>query len=132
MPTSSEFVRDGRGFLLTGSGVLTGEEMMSAKAVLESDPEAFRRLAFGLADLSDVTELKLTGDDVRALAYMDRRLALVNPNICVAVVAPKGVVFGMARMWEVLAEPTGWPTAVFRDLKEAESWIEARLADDRK
>ena len=126
MPTAMEIVNDGRGLRLIGSGILTGAEMIAATNDLEANPDLFRRLVFGLVDLREVTELRLTGEDVKALAHMDRRLALVNPSLCVAVVAPKGVVFGMARMWEVLAEPTGWPTAVFRDMADAEIWIEAR------
>src|SRR5262249_24790314 len=129
MPTSTEIICDGRGLRLVGWGVLTGSEMMEATAALEANPEAFRKLTFGLVALMAVAELKVTGDDIRSLAHMDRRLALVNSSLCVAVAASKGVVFGIARMWEVLAEPTGWATSIFRDLNDAEKWIKAKLAN---
>ncbi|HMF15835.1 MAG TPA: hypothetical protein VKE98_01455 [Gemmataceae bacterium] len=132
MPTSVHYIGAGRGLHFKCWGVLTGEDVMSATASLESDPDAFRNLTYSLVDLIEVTELELTGDEVRSVAYLDRRLAQINACLCVAVVAPKGVVFGMARMWEVLAEPTGWRIRIFRDLHEAEIWIEEMLAVERK
>ena len=41
----------------------------------------------------------------------------------VAIVAPKDSLFGMARMWEVYVEATGWRTKVFRSSEEALPWV---------
>ena len=49
------------------------------------------------------------------------------PPLCVAVIAPRIEVFGMARMWQALADPVGWPTGVFREAQEARNWLDSTM-----
>jgi hypothetical protein len=47
----------------------------------------------------------------------------------IAVYAEDMVIFGLARMWEVLVHPSDWETQVFSDRTEAVAWLKGRVAD---
>ncbi|HVK11815.1 MAG TPA: hypothetical protein VM597_23785 [Gemmataceae bacterium] len=128
MPATLDVVDDGRGYLITGTGVLTAPDILTIKSGVESDPADHSHLAYWLVDLSGVAEIRLTGQDVRSIVDIDRRLARRMPAAVVAVVAPGDAAFGLSRMWEILAEGIGWPTGVFRDRTEAETFLLARTA----
>jgi len=134
VPFSTEYLPDGRRVHLTGTGLLTGQEILDAKAGLLRSPDRLKGLACGLVDVTDVTELRITRDDVLEFVAVDVRIAALVPRaVAVAVVAPGDLAFGLARMWEAFAEVTGWTTHVFRSRAEAEAWlrpwVEGRLPD---
>lgn len=124
MPFSTEWVTDGRGVRLTGTGVLTGREILEAKTRLLGVPDRLHGLHYGLVDMTDVSELHITRDDVLEFVQADMQIALLVPRpLAVAVVAPTDLAFGIARMWEAFAEVTGWNTHVFRSRADAEPWL---------
>jgi hypothetical protein len=60
-----------------------------------------------LRDYTAVERLDVSPEDVRALArYYDDAPGRVAPAL-VAVVAARAADYGMARMWEIIAEDTG-------------------------
>jgi len=108
MSYTTEFIDDGRGVLHVGTGVVHGDEI-HAGAMEDHRVEArARALRFGLVDLTDVTELRITSEDVRAIAAESHITARLAPHVSVAIVAPRDSIYGMARMWEILVEGTGW------------------------
>lgn len=130
MPISTTFTPDGTGLLRTVQGSTTGAELLAVDAALLSDGEAVARLRFALLDLGDTAELRATAEEARAIAKQDAMLAKLNPQLCVAIIAPLDVQFGMSRMWEVFAEgTTGWQTAVFRDRPSAVRWLRERVPE---
>jgi hypothetical protein len=129
MPATLTAIDGGRGFRLVGTGVLTGPDIINIKTGLEADPDFDPGFTHWLVDLTAVTELQMSSPEVRAIVEVDRRLARLMPDAVVAVVAPADAAFGLARMWEILAEGIGWPTGVFRTVAEAEAWIRSQTAD---
>lgn len=125
MPGTIEFVEDGRGLVFSGSGVLTGQEILEAKEALAADEAPLRTVKFALVLLEDVTAVDVTVGDLRAAAMVDRRLAQMMPNAAVAIVAPRDHDFGIARMWEAIADVPEWTTYVFRSREEADAWLRA-------
>lgn len=125
MPGTIEFVEDGRGLVFSGSGVLTGQEILEAKEALAADEVPLRTVKFALVLLEDVTAVDVTVGDLRAAAMVDRRLAQMMPNAAVAIVAPRDHDFGIARMWEAIADVPEWTTYVFRSREEADAWLRA-------
>ena len=124
MPLSTEFRSDGRGLELVGSGVLTAQEILEAKRALLRSPERLKDLHYALIDVSNITELRVTHDDVLEFVTADMQIALIVPRqMAVAVVAPTDLAFGVARMWEGFAEVTRWNRHVFRSRAEAEPWL---------
>lgn len=127
MPISTTFTPDGTGAFRTVQGLVTGADFVTADIALLSAPQAIAKLRYALIDFGDAAELGGTADDIRLLARVDAELGALNSQVSVAVIAPRDVQFGMSRMWEVLAEGTGWQTAVFRDRPSALAWLHERV-----
>jgi hypothetical protein len=125
VPGTIEFVEDGRGLVFSGSGVLTGQEILEAKEALAADEVPLRTVKFALVLLEDVTAVDVTIGDLRAAAIVDRRLARMMPNAAVAIVAARDHDFGIAGLWEAVAGVPGWATYVFRSREEADAWLRA-------
>jgi hypothetical protein len=92
----------------------------------DESPESDRLkgLHYGLIDLTDVAELRVTRDDVLEFMQVDMQIALIVPRaLAVAIVAPSDLAFGIARMWEAFAEVTRWNTHVFRSRADADPWL---------
>jgi len=76
-----------------------------------------------LLDLRDLTQPP-TADDVRRLIDHVRALIHVHGRRGpVATVSLQPAVYGMARMYEMLAEGAGLEVAAFKTINEAESWL---------
>lgn len=124
MPFSTGWVSEARGVYLAGTGLLTGQEILDAKTSLLRESDRLKGLHYGLIDLTDVAELRVTRDDVLEFVQVDMQIALSVPRaLAVAIVAPSDLAFGIARMWEAFAEVTRWNTHVFRSRAEADPWL---------
>ena len=132
MPAFTEFTEDGRGVVFHGVGELAGPEIIEVKGQLAADEERVRRLEFALVLLVEVRVFSITLEEVRAVAAIDHRLAHLVPHLTVAIVAPRDHDFGVARMWESIADVSGWTTGVFRERGEAEAWIHDPKRPDRR
>jgi hypothetical protein len=124
VPFSTEWVSEGRGVHLAGTGPLTGQEILDAKPRLFRARDRLKSLHYWLIDVTDVTELSITRDDVLEFVQVDMQIALIVPRpLAVAIVAPSDLAFGIARMWHRFAEVTRWNTHVFRSREEADPWL---------
>ena len=123
-----EFIDKGRGVQFTGSGELTGEEMIAPKHVLLEDPERLRPLRFAIVSLIDVTRFDITPQQVHALADLDKRIGEHAPFVAVVVIAPRTHDFGMARMWETILDVPGWSSMVVRTRAEADAFLARHVA----
>jgi hypothetical protein len=131
MGYTTEFIDDGRGMIHTGEGVLTGEDLIAGSMRLRAEMKRGGRVEYAMSDLSAVTEMRATPDDLRQLAEAQLVTAQILPKALAAVVAPHDHVFGMARMWEAYADATGWETRVFRDRASADRWLEEQITKRR-
>ena len=117
------FVEGDTGVLFVGSGVVTAEEIRSAKLQLLSQQDRTRQIKFALIDFRNATDLLVDTEGLRRIVDVDRQLAVLLPDACVAVVAQEDYMYGLARMWETSVEVTGWRTWVFRSAAEACNWL---------
>ena len=72
----------------------------------------------------------ITSDQVRRLVRRAAdmlRLGNLGPT---AIVTTDDVVYGMARMYSILAEGVGAAAEVFRDMESATSWLERMRGED--
>lgn len=127
MPALNEFIEGGRGVVFHGVGELTGKEVIEVKEQLAADEARARSLEFALVLLVEVSAFRITTKEVRAVAAIDHRLARLVPHLTVGIVAPRDHDFGVARMWEAIADVPGWMKGVFRERAEAEAWIRGIL-----
>jgi hypothetical protein len=109
-----------RGVVLSHySGHLTDDDILGHQRRLIADPEfdpTFRQLL----DMREVEELAATAEGIR-------QLARGNPFVSGsrrAGVASRDVVFGMARMFEMMREQRGDEFRMFRSMDEALDWLD--------
>ena len=103
-------------------GELTKSELLETMDRYVREP--YSSMPLGLFDLSDVTFMDVSGDSVRAVArrvaqQVDSRLEEGK----LAIVAPRDLLFGMARMYAILRADSPVEVQVFRGRDEAETWL---------
>jgi hypothetical protein len=105
--------------ILRVSGKLGDGELLSLAQYIASAPGVTPDFSF-LIDLRQADGTTVTPVGVRLLA---RQRLVLSPKSRRAVVVPTDLGYGMARMYEILREPRGGATVVFRDYDEAERWV---------
>jgi len=129
MPVDFSSHRDGAYVRLTGHGDITDAELIAAVQLMYSNDQDTKRHKCALIDFSRSQRLDISSEGVREAARLNVRASkLMARGAAVAIVVSKPLAYGFGRMWEAYADSTGWTTRVFKDLKEAEKWLEGRFA----
>jgi hypothetical protein len=80
-------------------------------------------------DLTQITKLELSSEDVRRVAGN----GIFSPNSRQAILASSSLVYGLARMFQILREMKGEEgIRVFRDRDEALAWVLGNDGGDGK
>ena len=124
MSIEVRLTEDGIGMVATGVGVLTGQDLLDATAQLREEAERNPEIRYAVMDLSAISEEKVETRSIGVLA--GQRLKLTQ-ELCVVVVAPSDVLFGISRMWEMMAERRSFGSRVVRTRAEAITWLQERL-----
>ena len=104
-------------------GDVTFEEVIDHFQTLQQDPACPPRLDV-LLDLSETSTLP----ESRQLETVSHQIAGVRGRVqfdLCAVIAPREALFGMMRMFEVMAQAHFRSTCVLRTAAEAEAWLAA-------
>ena len=124
------FVQNGLGLLFIASGLLTRSDLIESKNRLLESRERIKQCVYAIVDLFGVSSTELSASDVADIAEHDERIAaVIKPGAIVAIMAPKDSDYGLGRMWETLAENTGWETKVFRSREQGSAWLRARVRE---
>ena len=103
------------------AGPVTFDEVIGHLRELETHPDLPERVDV-LLDFGELTGLP-DGQQVRTVAS---EIGKLRPRIelrrC-AIFAPRDVLYGIGRMFEMVSEPHFGETQVFRSLAEAERWL---------
>jgi hypothetical protein len=121
MPISLDVDRERRFVTTTVRGSVTYEEIQAHL----SEEEDLR--ATGYPELVDAmgASTTLTGDEVRALVNRTHELLRHGAFGPTALASDSAVLYGMARMYQILTEHDGIAVGVFRSVPEAERWLRA-------
>ncbi len=78
-----------------------------------------------LWDLSDITEIQLTPEQVESIVSLSQRFNIARSKGKTAFVAQKDLVYGLSRMFNTLGEIMGAPfqRGAFRSMEEAYQWL---------
>ncbi len=105
-------------------GDVTLDEVLGHFGALEQDPRCPNHLDV-LLDLCETTSMP-KAEQLKAVSNEIGRIRKrVRFDAC-AIAVSRDALYGMARMFEVLAEDRFRETHVFRTLDEAEKWLEAK------
>ncbi|MCW8825708.1 MAG: hypothetical protein OQK78_04715 [Gammaproteobacteria bacterium] len=128
MPLKNEYLKTG--IIIWHWGVVTGDELISSNREIYNH-KFENGCKFQLAELSKVTDFSLTTKDIKALANMDQSLTTEQPQVGV-VVAQSDYIFGMSRMWSMLAETETFKTHVVRTIDDALDYLRENGIDIEK
>jgi hypothetical protein len=132
MPVHSRFTDGGRGFVITHTGAVIGDDVLRViEQIFFSRDLVTEPIFHGLIDVHGTSSVTLSTEDVKKVADRQVTASRQMPETAtvIAVYAEDTVIFGLARMWEVLVHPSGWETQVFSDRTEAVAWLKGRVAD---
>jgi hypothetical protein len=112
-------------------GRVTMHEVINHFKTLQQDPDCPDRLDV-LLDLSEVDSLPETGQLSTVVSEVRRLRSQLRFGAC-AIVAHRDAVFGMMRVFEVMAQECFRVTCTFRLADEAEAWLisQQSLADQK-
>ena len=115
MPIRHKFYSNG--VLIWNWGIITGDEIIPAnRKIYEHNFED--DFEFQLCDLSGVTDMQLTPDDIKTIASDDIH-GTANLNQVSVIVARTDYIYGMCRMWDMLAGNESFRAYVIRAKEEA-------------
>jgi hypothetical protein len=119
MPASYEIDKQRRLVLSTGEDPFTLADGLAHQEMLAQDPD-FDPSFSQIMDFTRIAQFDLEASGVRRLAQR----TLFSPGSRRAIIVSTDLVYGFARMYEILRENYGDNgIRVFRDLDEALEWI---------
>ena len=104
--------------LSRGWGIVTDRELLAHVRALTIDPRFVRNL-HQLADLRDVVDVEVTAATIREMASLNP----YGDGSRRAVVVTSDVLFGMARMYQILRDEPTDELEIFRTLDDALRWL---------
>ncbi len=106
----------------TASGVLAMADVLAHRERLFNDPDYDPNFS-QLMDFTPVTQFCIEPGEIRSLA----QTMVFSADSRRAIVAPSDLLFGFARMYEILRDSAGETgIRVFRDRDEALDWVLAK------
>ena len=127
MSIEASLTADGIGVVYTSMGLLTGQDLLDAgehfRVQVRSNPET----RYLIMDHSAIPEEKVDIVSLKALASRVSKILEPTSEVLMAIVAPNDALFGLSRMWEALAEQTGFITRAMRTRTETTAWLEEEL-----
>ena len=126
MPLSITYTEDG-GIIVRGEGIVTGSDIKEINDIIYESPENIEKIAYQLGDFTDVTDVSISISEIEELAMQDKKASEFNPNMFIALVGKKDIIFGLSRMWEAFTHDSTFETMVFRKIEDAQQWIKEKL-----
>ncbi len=122
LPYHYEVDRDRRIAFAHASGVVTIEELLSARRALAANPDFEESFAV-IADLRETREFAFGTEELRRFAEVTK----AQHSRITALVATTDLEYGYARMFQTLRELADYPEVeIFRSIKAALEWVEER------
>ncbi|MCM8527589.1 MAG: hypothetical protein NE327_13805 [Lentisphaeraceae bacterium] len=82
-----------------------------------------------LMDMQEVEELRISFDESWNIKEVHRLMEKMIGNCKMALVTQNPHVFGVARMWESLAEELNFEFRIFEEISAGRGWIQTTLAE---
>lgn len=113
--------------LTTFSGILTDEDLETQAKAVAADPRV-RPGAREIVDLRAVEQVEASTESIGFIIVMDKEHRDKFEGMKTAIVAPRDLLFGLSKIFEVLSEVENAPSTVkvFRTMPEARNWLGIR------
>ncbi len=105
------------------TGIVPDDEFLTFyESFFESD--TFKPPMNLLVDLRETSSSSRNPEAILSFAELvETKLADITARTKVAVVAPKDLSFGLARMYEIFSDSVNWSFVVFRAMDAAVAWL---------
>lgn len=131
MPLSTETTPDCRGIIHVGTGVVTGDEFVTASLQALQLVQNTQNFDYELIDLTRAIGLAKAGEEhLEKLTMQDHLAAVYRPEATVVIIAPGDDFFELGKNWERRVKDLGWNTHVSRDRGEALQWLHDHYHQD--
>jgi hypothetical protein len=104
------------------TGLVTAEDLLGSVSALFADPESRPGMPH-LFDLMAAEGTDITADGMRSVISVFSNDERGFKASRLAVAADKPALFGVSRMYEAIAHPSGIPIRVHRTLEDALAWL---------
>ena len=120
----------GLGNIIVGRSIINEEEFVDAlKKHLRQDEDKFKKYRYSLSDYTSTIHFDISNKSLEIITEYCDIASNVNPEAVVAIVAKHELLYGLAKMWEILSNKTNWEKMVFRNREDAEVWIRTRVKE---
>ena len=128
MPIEKRYTEEGIGIEIIGKGRVIGKEICDALDEIYSS-EMLLKQKYQIWNFTDVEDFDFPKKDFDRMVKLDVKASQTNPNIVIAVVGEKDLIFGISRMWEthMEIEESGFETMTFRKREDADAWISSKV-----
>ena len=127
MPLTTEPTEDYLGIIHTGTGPITGDDLLQASQSTFQLLQNTQNFHYEFVDLSEATSLQMTDEQLEQITEQDRLAATYRPEEVVLIVAPQDDIFETASRWESRVHELGWNTHIARDRAEGLAWLHANF-----
>lgn len=127
MAYTTELTADCLGIWHTGSGTVTGKDLLAASTAARQLVQNTENFQYEFVDQSKVTAIKVAPEDLQKIVEEDRLAAKWRPHAIIVIVAPLGPVYELAREWERAVQELGWTIYISRDREDAIRWLREYL-----
>lgn len=130
MPLEYKIINEKKLVHVTGWGIITFSELMSHMDELHSDP-LYQKPMKKLIDYRQVDDIQLSMDETETFTQRKAEFSDSFAGEKCAIVAPKDVAYGTARVHDALIEikEPDIETSVFRKMDEALEWLDIEIDD---
>lgn len=104
-------------------GVLNNEDILASNAGFYQHPDR-QNIRYQIVDFNQVTEIRITADCIREIAFRDRDLANHLGSMHILAIATTPVSQGIVMMYERIIENPLWPVTYVASQDEARQWIQ--------
>jgi hypothetical protein len=128
MPVTIQFADQGLGVVLRADNLFSSGEVGRELAAFIAEHRAeIANIRYCHSDYSGAYPKDSSSDEIGRIAEQCVRLSAINPHLVATVCAPEKLIFGLARMWEMLSSQTGWDIHIFPSEEEARLWTSEKL-----
>ena len=125
MPHKLKSESNGRGLVITFSGIVKGDEIQKLDEKLNLD-KVFSKVRYAIWDFSKIKDIKVSFDELRNQAMNDSVAVHKNPDKRIAIIIRKQSASGLDSIFH--AYETAWggyESKTFTEIEAARAWAES-------
>jgi hypothetical protein len=111
------------GVFIQHSGELLCREIIVTNEILYADRRFDTIMDYQIMSFLETTIVHLDAAEVKAIARMDSEASKRRPNVRVAVITDRDLLYGFSRMYQICTDRSTWETEIFETLAAARKWI---------